>query len=339
MTQRPPHATDLSEHEDDDEGIAAEVNKTLVELSPWAISVAVHLLLVVAAVFLVWSTVLTQEEEPWSGEAAIHKAPQFEYVETKSELPSEVASRTSTTPVIPNQPTPSPILPTPGAGQPFIPAQQGQPGPPFIGEGPDDGPGPDSDIFGKVDRKTVFVIDASGSLIDTFPIVVNELKRLLSDLARAERDRATDPDRQREEPFEYALVFFRNGEVLVQDRRGLRSAELDTVSRSVDWLDQVHPGGATSPLPAIELALSYQPDTVTVLSDNITGHGQYELNADDLVARVLQVRGNRRVTINTVQFIYADPLEQLGQPGTLRRLAEETGGRYSFVTDRELNLR
>ena len=161
----------------------------------------------------------------------------------------------------------------------------------------------------------------------------------MSFAAEGERDRATDPDRQHEEPFEYALVFFRNGEVLVQDRRGLRSAEHDTVSRSVDWLDQVHPGGATSPLPAIELALSYQPDTVTVLSDNITGHGQYELNADDLVARVLQVRGNRRVTINTVQFIYADPLEQLGQPGTLRRLAEETGGRYSFVTDRELNLR
>lgn len=336
MTQRPPRASSPAELETDDEGIGDEVRKTLVELSPWAISVAVHLLLVVAAVFLVWSTVLMQDEEPWNGEVAINKAPQVKFVESESELPAQDSSRPTTSPTIPVQPNPSPLMPDPGTLRPFIPAPQG---PPRLGDGPGDDPGPPSPIFGNLDRKTVFVIDASGSLIDTFPLVINELKRLLNELARAERDRAADPARQREESFAYAMVFFRDGEVLVQDRRGIRVAQGAAVARSIDWLEQVHPGGSTSPLPAIEQALAYQPGTVIVLSDNITGHGQYELNADDLVGRVLQVRGDRRVTINTVQFLYADPLERHGQPGTLRRLAEETGGRYHFVTDRELNLR
>jgi len=342
MTKRPPHVPSPSEYEDDDEGIGLEVRRTLAELSPWAISVAVHLLLVVAAVFLVWSTVLQEQDEPWTGEAAIFKTPDINYQLPEPEPAAEDANDPTTKPTFDSDPSPQPIISPIGSGQPIAGLdllRRDQPTLPNLDpDRPRVGP-PPSGIFGELDRETVFVIDASGSLIDTFPLVIGELKRLLAQLAVAERERLADPRRQNEPPFAYAVVFFRDGEVLTQDRRGLRVAESDAVARSIAWLDRVSPGGSTSPLPAIETALGYHPDTVIVLSDNITGHGQFELNADDLIGRVLQVRGDRRVTVNTVQFLYPDPLEQLGRPGTLRRLAEETGGAYRFVTDRELNLR
>lgn len=335
----PPTDPESPDAHMDDDGVGQEVRRTLAEVAPWAVSILAHLVLVVLALFLVWTTVLHEEEKPWSGEVSLTDPPQVAPVFDPQPERSEQESRPRTTPTPQVEPVPNPQLPDPGTTRPFVPAPNTPFGPQsrFDGEGPDGGP--TSGMLGSVGRKTVFVIDASGSLIDTFPLVVNELKRLLVELARSEEARSANPANRGRQPFAYALVFFRDGEVLVQDRRGLRTAESDAVGRSVDWLDRVSPGGSTSPLPAIELALSYNPDTVILLSDNITGHGIHELNADDLVDRVLDVRGDRRIVINTVQFIYPDPQESYGARGTLERLAEQTGGSYRFVSDRELNLR
>lgn len=322
----------------DDASVGEEVRRTLAEVAPWAVSILAHLVLVVLALFLVWSTVLHEEEKPWEGEMSITDSPLISPVDSEVIEPTEDTARPRTDPILQERPV-DPTIRNPGLDQPLAMPVPALPGPPSFTDGPGDLAGPGNPMLGNVGRQTVFVIDASGSLIDTFPLVIHELKRLLHDLDRAEQERQADPARRGQKPFAYAVVFFRDDEVLVQDRRGLRTADPEAVGRSVRWLDGISPGGSTSPLPAIELALTYHPDTIIILSDNITGRGISELDADHLVDRVLDARGDRRITINTVQFLYPDPQEAFGGTGTLRRLAEETGGTYKFVSDRELNLR
>ncbi len=321
----------------DDASFGREVRQTLAGLMPWAVSIGAHVLLVVLAVFLVWTTVLTQEEEAWNGEVSFQPSPNVSPVQDTPVDPTPAPLR-NTSPALQQLEVPQPILRNPGSNRPIL----GSPPPTLPDARPapwtDTGLDPGSGVFGSVPPRTVFVIDASGSLIDTFPLVVNELKRLLRELAKAEQQRQAASGRH-PRPYDYAVVFFRDGEVLTQDRRGLRSADTDQVARTIAWLDTVSPGGSTSPLPAIELALSLRPDAVILLSDNITGHGVYEIGTDELVERVMSARGDRATVIHTVQFVYPDPQEAYGRAGTLRRLAEETGGRYRFVDDRVLQLR
>ncbi|XAL98648.1 hypothetical protein OT109_13795 [Phycisphaeraceae bacterium D3-23] len=334
-----PETPEISQEND---SIGQEVGKTLAEIAPWAVSIFAHMVLVLLAVFLVWTTVLDEQDPPHQVQASFPQDDLMRPVIDPNPQPSEAEAARATAPILSQQNDPEPIMPRDiGLGETDLPNLRIEIGPySEFDRNRKPGPGtPGSPILGPTGRQTVFVIDASGSLIDTFPLVVNELKRLLVQLARAEQARLADPAQRNETPFAYSVVFFRDGEVLVEDRRGLRTAGNEAVDGSLAWLDTVSPGGATSPLPALELAMSYGPDTVIVLSDNITGHGIHELSAQTLIDRVLDARGGRRITINTVQFIYPDPQTAYGGKGTLERLADETDGAYRFITDRELNLR
>ncbi|MEM9415233.1 MAG: hypothetical protein AAGA29_07140 [Planctomycetota bacterium] len=345
MPQRTNPADQASTPEipEETDSIGHEVGRTLSEIAPWALSALAHAVLVLLAIFLVWTTVLEKEELPHQVQASLSDDDRLQPVMDPTPRPSEDQAAPATSPILPQNVEPVPIMPQAlGFESSNLPSLRVELGPHSPFHGTNDRPGtgiPDSPILGPTGRQTVFVIDASGSLIDTFPLVVNELKRLLGQMAKAERDRQADPARRDEQPFSYSNVFFQDGEVLVEDRRGLRAAEPEVVDRSYAWLDTISPGGATSPLPALELAMSYAPDTVVVLSDNITGHGIHELRADALIDRVLDARDGRPITINTVQFLYPDPQVGYGGKGTLERLAEETGGGYRFVTERELGLR
>ena len=95
---------------------------------------------------------------------------------------------------------------------------------------------------------------------------------------------------------------------------------------------------------AITQALSYKPQLVILLSDNLTGGGQgatqHELMQDDLLKLIHKHnKANPPAKINTIQFLYEDPLVRQGLQGTLDRIAEETGGESRFMSQRDLNLR
>lgn len=83
--------------------------------------------------------------------------------------------------------------------------------------------------------------------------------------------------------------------------------------------------------------LAYKPQLLFILSDNITGLGQWETNQDSLIAAVqhANVGGTK---INTIQFLYDDPLARLGKHRTLELVADRTGGRFRFVDARALGL-
>jgi hypothetical protein len=176
-------------------------------------------------------------------------------------------------------------------------------------------------------RRIVYVIDASGSMIRSWPIVLDELMRSLRGLSEEQS---------------FGVVFFQRNEAIVVPPVGrLRTGGAAQPDLVRAWIDeQIIPQGRSNPMEAIDRALAYQPDVIFLLSENITGSGQFEIDRDDLL-RLLDQRnpidrktGRRRTQINCIQFLDPDPL------GTLERIAAEHGGPngYKFLDRAELGL-
>ncbi|NNF43738.1 MAG: hypothetical protein HKO59_05565 [Phycisphaerales bacterium] len=177
-------------------------------------------------------------------------------------------------------------------------------------------------------RQVVYVIDASGSMIRSLPLVLDELARSLDGLTPRQ---------------EFGVIFFTsNRAVVVPPADRLTPASDEEVARVLAWIDaNVIPAGRSNPLAALEQALRHQPDVIFLLSEDITGSGEFEIDQADLLALLDRLnprdpRNGRRVTrINCVQFLDPDPL------GTLERIAEEHGGAggYKLLDRAELGLR
>ena len=177
-------------------------------------------------------------------------------------------------------------------------------------------------------RSIVYVIDASGSMIASLQIVVEELARSLDELTSQQR---------------YGIIFFQqNDAVVVPPENRLTVATSEAKLDSLRWInDNIVPAGRSNPLPAIEEALRLEPDVIFMLSENITGSGQYEIDQSELLSLlddmnpVVRSTGRRRTVINCIQFLDPDPLD------TLRRIADahgSGGASYKFLDRRELGI-
>jgi hypothetical protein len=167
-------------------------------------------------------------------------------------------------------------------------------------------------------RTIVYVVDASGSLVDTLAFVIDELRTSIRKLSPEQR---------------FTVIFFQRDtaiEVPVP-HRGLKKATDETKRAVSDYIDltagNIVPGGSSNPKRALEEALRLRPDLMFVLSDNITGKGQYAIDQEELLDLIEKAKGSRNADtmINTIQFLYPDPL------GTLKKIADAHGGRYKFV--------
>lgn len=176
-------------------------------------------------------------------------------------------------------------------------------------------------------RRIVYVIDASGSMIRSLPIVVQELARSLDGLT---------PQQQ------FSVIFFQRDKALITPPATRLSAGNENEKRKViEWIDKnIIPAGTSNPIRAIEKALSFEPDVIFLLSENITGGGQWEIDQRDLLALLDRLNpvdhrtGRRKTTINCIQFLDPDPLD------TLKKIAEIHGGPngYKFLDRKELGL-
>ena len=177
-------------------------------------------------------------------------------------------------------------------------------------------------------RRIVYVIDASGSMIRSLQIVVKELARSIDALSTQQR---------------FGVVFFQSDDaVIVPPENELIVGSGPEKLRVLEWIDRnVHPRGSSNPLAALRYALGQKPDVIFVLSENITGSGQHEIDQRDLLGMLDELNpvidetlGRRRTQINCIQFRAEDPLD------TLRLIAEKHGGAngYKFVSAQELGL-
>ncbi|MGI9014156.1 MAG: hypothetical protein ACR2GY_07895 [Phycisphaerales bacterium] len=182
-------------------------------------------------------------------------------------------------------------------------------------------------LTGSNARKIVFIVDASGSMITTFGIVIEELARSIDNLVADQS---------------FQVVFFQKNEALPVPPGGeLLRASNEEKLRALAWIDaNVIPEGRSNPIEAIKHGLSLKPDVIFLLSNDITGSGQFEIDQNDLLAMIEALNpidpetGQRTTQIQCVQFLDHDPLD------TLRKIAIEHSGEhgYKFLDRRELGI-
>ncbi|MEM6392028.1 MAG: hypothetical protein AAF797_04585 [Planctomycetota bacterium] len=327
-----------------DTAISDEVTDVLLLMLPWAITVLIWSAIIVIALFVTFLVLNVEEEEERSTpKVSLSPVPSIELnTDTETETPEEAASASNPTPVPVPQPTPTPSV-TPAVNLNALIGVTGAAAAPSPAGTSIATGGAGVSMFGSSSVQAVrivFLIDASGSLIDTFPFVIRELRRSIDRLVPEQR---------------FTVIFFygdkQRGEitpVLTEiEPRGLGSsarATDDHKNRVRQWLDpskhNIEPGYRGDPVAAIKLALSYKPEVIFLLSDNITGAGRWEVQRDQLLAEIK--RTNRSGTqINTIQFQYEDPLKKAGisDKRTLQLVSEQNGdGDHVFIQSEQIGI-
>ena len=141
----------------------------------------------------------------------------------------------------------------------------------------------------------------------------------------------------------FGIIFFQQNKALTVPPRGrLQPATEANRDRALAWIDrEVVPRGRSNPLEAIEAAIRLEPDVIFLLSNDITGSDEYEIDQEELL-RMLETmnplepgRTARRCQIQCIQFLDPDPLE------TLKRIAEIHGGPdgFKYIDREQLGLR
>ncbi len=295
------------------------VSETTRRSLSWLISLLFHAGLVVIALFIIWSDALVADEDEdlvVPETKFINDIPtelfvpiQQTQLEATTDIPREIETQTVTK----GDPLSELTLET-EADLSQIGVAGSKPLPLGAKIGDDDmGVG----IFGLGGnaRKIVYVIDTSGSMADLFTEVKAELKESVNRLV----------DEQ-----SFTIILFQQSKAIEVDQpsRGLKAATAKHREIALNWIDNpdnAYPGGKTNPIEAIELALRYEPDLIFILSDNIRGEGQYEIDKNDLLKRIRDAKGGGKTRINTIEF--GDEADKLA---TMETIARQHGGRFVF---------
>ncbi|MCK4872488.1 MAG: VWA domain-containing protein [Phycisphaerales bacterium] len=309
----------------------AHASRILSRAIPWVASVALHIIVLLLGMVIVWSVTYARDR---------HHSPvsaSFDAPAIASFFDPADASRDELAPIEAPQPTPlrTPDPPTPintpadappllTAGSPSLDLPSAEPA-------HDDGVVRFAGTSSQGAARICYLLDASGSMRLRLPVIIDELMRSI--------DRLDDDQR-------FMLILFQNDEAILPSFSGSRPKLLaptrEHTEQLVRWLDTVIARGRSNPIKAIEQAVALRPDTIFILSNNITGSGQFELSQNELLAALDRLNpknqrtGRREIVINTIQFVDPDPLD------TLKRIAQEHGSgpdSYNFISRAELGLR
>jgi hypothetical protein len=326
---------------EEDESVGDEITKTLVALMPWGISILFHVALIVVAFFLVWQTIIkAEEEQPVIPNSKLSDSPGAPMV--VEEVQEQSADTPMTVPVVDpvvTNPTPTVTdtpIPTKLVGLTYAGGTTGGPLGNTTGNG-DFG----ADVFGNGGnaKNIAFIVDASGSMVDVLPFVVNELKRVVNELKPAQNITI--------------IMFSGDGVHEVPGGGGVKGLRACTPKFKEDireWVSlenfkfETGGRGSQNVEAAILRGLSYKPQLVFLLSDNLTGGGagatQHEIFQDDLMKAIRGANDHKPpAKFNTIQFLYEDPLVRAGLKGTLQLIADDSGGNYKFIGASDLNLK
>ncbi len=344
--QAPAEAEDADaegEEEGDEDEVQEEVSRTLVAMVPWTVSLLLHAALVMLAIWIVYSEIIREEPDreiqpvpqlsPDPGTPQVTDRPQEqqETARQRTLTPDDAQTDAQVDSPVPTQDTSIAIQGGADAAANPFDGDVGDTDAPFAG----------SEFYGTElgnVRRVAFLVDASGSLTDTLPFVINEINSTLRDFVSEQH---------------FSIIFFQTaanrGFVEVPDANGARGrmhqATDSNKAHAQQWMapraHNVIPQGQQNPretlIPALQHALRMnpRPELVILLSDNILGQGRYEIDRQTLLRSVLDVIPRERVKVNTFQFLREEHLS--GTP-TLRTIAEQTGGIYTFVPASDLNI-
>lgn len=162
-------------------------------------------------------------------------------------------------------------------------------------------------------HKVVYLVDASGSLVDSFPRVLEELESAVTALPKAQA---------------FTVIFFGADGVIEPPPDGLRLADVKNKRELRTWLanDNVSAWGRGDALKALRRAVAYQPNDIVILSDNLIGGQATKEQAQETLDQIDKIVGDRVEKIDVIQFFDRDPQH------LLKQIAERFNGRYDWIT-------
>ena len=174
------------------------------------------------------------------------------------------------------------------------------------------GTGPKASFLGSGGNayKIVFVIDRSGSMIETFDYVKAELRKSINALQARQS---------------FHVIFFSFEKPVAMKPKRLVYATTENKKRAFAFIDSAVSEGQTKPARALEAAFKVRggpPELIYFMTD-----GEFD---KDVVARIRVWNKDKKVKINTIAFLYPS-----GE-ALLKQIAKENGGRYKFVSQDEL---
>ena len=182
------------------------------------------------------------------------------------------------------------------------------------------GAGPKSRFFGTGGSAyhIVYVVDRSGSMIETFDEVREEMKRSILRLSPAQT---------------FHVIFFSSGTPKENPPRRLVHAVPQNKRQALNYLDKIQPHGQTDPIPALERAfavLKNRPGRKRGMLIYLLTDGEFPDN-EKVLRRIRELNPRREVHINTILHHFAVP----GAMKVLKAIAAENGGRFKFVEPSE----
>lgn len=168
---------------------------------------------------------------------------------------------------------------------------------------------PNTQFFGNAGNaySVVYVVDRSASMIVTIDPLKRELKGSLVQLQPMQK---------------FHVIFFSAGTPVEGPGRGLVWASERNKRQYFTFIDGVSPEGRTDPLPAMQRALELEPDLIYLLTDGVF--------RDTIAQRIIELGKTKKTRINTIAYV-----RETGE-ALLRRIAEETGGVYRYISEEQL---
>ncbi|XAL98603.1 hypothetical protein OT109_13560 [Phycisphaeraceae bacterium D3-23] len=222
------------------------------------------------------------------------------------------------------RPIPPLIIPLPGGNtNPPNPIDPGNTNPnPDLAGGNDTPPNETTDTnidpTAPIDGdRLVFLVDCSGSLVDSLPQMLLWLHDAIATLQPGET---------------FTIIFFKKDEAFEPTPPGLKPltrAYLADLDR--EWLNPnaspILPAGRSDPAAAFELALTYDPSDIYLLSDESFAQRAGDTTPEEAATFVTETLGDADVRLHGVQFFYDSG------DSTLQALAEQFDGSYEFVAE------
>ena len=315
----------LLEDEEEDDGQPSEFMVAMAAAMPWLISLLVHVGLFLGLIFWVLFKAKTKKIVP----PAV-AAPSMKQTETPggsfSNSATTATSKALTPPTTPkpsrsqstntNLTTEETNAITTDGGPGGNPAGGGDKGLNRPGGG---GGGPKSRFMGTAGgncKNAIYLIDRSGSMNMTLPVVKRELKKSISKLTRSQK---------------FNVFFFSDGKPEKIWKRKLKSAHSGNKRKANRFLNKVQAGSSTDPARALSEAFkifgkgNYRGGTVVYLLTDAAFNDPDKVI--DLVKKLRATRKGKTIMINTILF---SSEEDPDGRKVLTEISKLTGGQYKF---------
>lgn len=163
-------------------------------------------------------------------------------------------------------------------------------------------------------RNIVYVVDRSGSMLDTFDAVRKEMIRSITRLSPAQR---------------FHVIFFATGKPKENPPHRLVYATVENKRLAVNFLNKIIPEGQTDPIPALKRAFTVlktargkrEGQLIYLLTD-----GEFPDN-EKVLQEIRKLNARHTIHINTILHWHHSP----NVMKVLKQIAQENGGVFKYV--------